>query len=52
MNSSKKLAAMGGFILMGLSPSFIDYQQSPSKRKSMLAFYVVGLFLVYYGLLS
>jgi len=52
MNSSKKGAALVGFVIMGLSPSFIDWQQSPDKRRKMIAFYLIGLSLVYYGLLS
>ena len=52
MNSSKKGAALVGFVIMGLSPSFVDWQQSPDKRGRMLLFYAVGLSLVYYGRLS
>ena len=52
MNSSKKGAVLVGFVIMGLSPSFVDWQQSPDKRRKMIAFYLVGLSLVYYGLLS
>jgi hypothetical protein len=46
------VSALVGFIVLGLSPSFVDWQQSPDKRKQILLFYGVGLALVYYGLLS
>lgn len=50
--NQKKLAALVGFVIMGLSPSFVDWQQSPNERPRMIAFYAVGLGLVYYGILS
>ena len=43
---------MLGFIVMGLSPSFVDWQQSPEKRKQMVGFYAAGLVLIYIGLFS
>jgi len=49
---SRKLGALAGFIVLGLSPSFVDWQQSPDKRRQILLFYAAGLALVYYGLLS
>jgi hypothetical protein len=52
MNGTQKLSALTGFIVLGLSPSFVDWQQSPEKRKQILFFYGVGLALVYYGLLN
>jgi hypothetical protein len=52
MSGSRKIAALVGFVVMGASPSFIDWNQSPDKRKQMLVFYAVGLALVYYGLLN
>lgn len=50
--NEKKAAALAGFVIMGLSPSFVDWNQSPDQRPKMLAFYAVGLGLVYWGLLS
>ena len=50
--NEKKASALIGFIVLGMSPSFVDWQQAPEKRKQMLLFYAVGLTLVYYGLLS
>ena len=40
---------MAGFVVLGLSPSFVDWQQSPEKRRQMIAFYVVALALIYLG---
>lgn len=45
----RTLAGMGGFVLLGLSPSFVDWQQSPGRRRAMVAFYLVGLLLVWFG---
>jgi uncharacterized membrane protein len=47
-----KVSAIIGFIVLGLSPSFVDWQQAPEKRKQMLAFYTVGVFLIYFGLFA
>jgi hypothetical protein len=48
----RKIAALAGFIVLGLSPSFVDWEQSPEKRKQIYIFYGAGLSLVYYGLLQ
>lgn len=50
--NEKKLLALAGFVVLGLSPSFVDWQQSPDERVKILAFYAVGLTLVYVGVLS
>lgn len=50
--NGKKATALIGFVVLGLSPSFVDWQESPAKRRSMVAFYAVGLALIYYGLLT
>lgn len=46
------LAAMAGFVVLGLSPSFVDWEQSPSLRWQMFLFYAVGLTLIYFGLFA
>jgi hypothetical protein len=46
----RKLLAMAGFVVLGLSPSFIDWDQEPEKRGSMIGFYAVGLSLIWIGL--
>jgi hypothetical protein len=48
---SKKLAALGAFIIMGASPSFIDWEQSPEKHKQVIGFYTVAIGLFWYGFL-
>lgn len=50
--NGKKAAALTGFVVLGLSPSFVDWQESPAKRAQMIAFYAVGLLLIYFGLLA
>jgi hypothetical protein len=50
--NAKKATALIGFIILGLSPSFVDWQQSPKERPRIVAFYAVGLACVYYGILK
>jgi len=50
--AGKKITTMAGLFVWALSPSFIDWEQSPEKRKQMIGFYAVGGILLYYGLLS
>jgi hypothetical protein len=45
-------AALAGFVILGLSPSFVDWTQSPEKRRQMVAFYVVAIALIWYGVLK
>jgi hypothetical protein len=52
MPATRKIAALAGFIVLGLSPSFVDWQQSPEKRGQILGFYGIGLGLVWYGILQ
>lgn len=48
----RSVLALSGFVILGLSPSFVDWQQSPEKRKQMVGFYLVALVLIYYGIVS
>jgi hypothetical protein len=50
--NERKAAALVGFVVLGLSPSFVDWQQEPSRRGEIVFFYAVGLALIYVGLLS
>ena len=50
--NGRTVSALAGFVVLGLSPSFVDWQQSPDKRKEILLFYGVGLTLIYLGLLA
>lgn len=45
-----KLLALIGFLALALSPSFVDFQQSPELRREMVVYYAVAIFLVYFGL--
>lgn len=50
--NGRKAAALTGFVVLGLSPSFVDWQQSPERRAEIVAFYAVGILLIWFGLLS
>ncbi len=43
---------MVGFVVLGLSPSFIDWQESPDKRRQIVLFYGLALALIFYGVLE
>lgn len=47
----RELAAIAGFVVLGLSPSFVDWQESPQKRRQMVGFYVAAVALIYLGVL-
>lgn len=47
----RTLAALTGFVVLGLSPSFVDWQESPEKRTQMIGFYAVGVLLIYLGVI-
>ena len=47
---ASKLLAMAGFLVLALSPSFIDFQQSPERRWQIYWYYGIGLLLVWGGL--
>ena len=49
MNTSV-LATLGGFLVLGLSPSFVDWQQSPTLQWQIVLFYGIALTLIYVGL--
>lgn len=45
-------AALAGFLILGLSPSFIDWQQADAaQRVQIAAYYGVALGLIYFGAL-
>lgn len=45
-----RVLAIVGFVVLALSPSFVDFQQSPNLRGQMLAYYGVAIALIYFGL--
>lgn len=48
----RKGLALAGFLMLGLSPSFVDWQQSNSReREKIVGYYAVALILVYVGVL-
>lgn len=49
---NRRYLALAGFVVLGLSPSFVDFEQSPEKRGQMALFYAVGLALVWYGIIK
>lgn len=52
LSPARKTAALGGFVLLGASPSFIDWEQSPDKHMQIIVFYAAAISLFYWGLLS
>lgn len=52
MNAGRKTTALAGFVILGLSPSYVDWMQEPHKRPQMVAFYAAGLTLIYFGILA
>jgi hypothetical protein len=50
MTGRGKLALLAGVIVAGLSPSFIDWKQSPEDRSQMVAWYAAVAVLVVFGL--
>jgi hypothetical protein len=48
--NASKVVAVVGFLVLALSPSFVDWQQSPELRGQMVIYYIAGVFLVYFGL--
>jgi len=45
-----QLATIAGFVILGLSPSFIDWQQSPEHRSQFTIYYLVGILLIWFGI--
>jgi hypothetical protein len=49
---NRKALALAGFVVLGLSPSYVDWQQSPEKRPMMVGFYAVAIALIWFGVLK
>ena len=45
-----KLIAILGFLALGLSPSFVDWQEAPERRPQMVLYYTVAIGLIAFGL--
>ena len=50
--NAKEATALVGFVVLGLSPSYVDWMQEPEKRKTMVGFYAVAVTLIYFGILK
>jgi hypothetical protein len=50
--NNQKMAATGAFLIMALSPSYLDWEQSPDKHKQIVGFYAVAIGLFWYGFLK
>lgn len=50
--NARQLSALAGFLVLGASPSFVDWNQSPEQRPQMVLFYAVALLLIYHGVLA
>ena len=50
--STRTLSAMAGFVVLGLSPSFLDWKQSPDKksRQQFFLYYGVAMLLIWFGI--
>jgi len=46
-----QLAGMAGFVALGLSPSFVDFQQekNTSRRLLIVGYYAFALALIWFG---
>ena len=50
--TGRQALALGGFVLLGLSPSFVDWQDAPGKRLQIIGFYLIALALIWCGVLQ
>lgn len=50
MTGRGKIAILAGVIIGGLSPSFVDWQQSPEYRREIVIWYAIAASLVAFGL--
>lgn len=48
---ARAMVALAGFVVLGLSPSFVDWQESPEKHKQMIAYYAIAIGLIGIGIL-
>ena len=50
--NARTVSAMAGFLVLGLSPSFLDWKQSPDKksRQQFFLYYGVALLLIWFGI--
>lgn len=46
----RRILAIVGFVALGLSPSFLEWEESPKKRPQIFGYYAVAVILIYFGL--
>jgi hypothetical protein len=51
---NRKYLALAGFVILGLSPSFMDWTQSPDARShaKFIGYYSIAIALIYYGIIK
>jgi hypothetical protein len=51
---NRKYVALAGFIILGLSPSFMDWGQSPDPKShaKFVGYYGVAIALIWYGIVK
>jgi hypothetical protein len=42
-------ASIAGFVVLGLSPSFVDWEENPNRRPQILLYYGIAIGLILYG---
>lgn len=52
LTASRKISAVAGFLFLGLSPTYIEWQEHPERRVQIAGYYAVAVTLFYYGMLS
>ena len=50
MSNRGKLSLLAGIIVAGLSPSFVDWEQSPEYRWQIILWYGAATILIVFGL--
>jgi hypothetical protein len=49
---NKKVMAALSLVVLGLTPSYIDWQDKPEQHKQIITFYAVAISMFWYGLLT
>lgn len=50
MSNRGKVSIVFGLLVLGLSPSFVDWQQSPDLRSQIVIYYGLAVGLIVFGL--
>jgi len=51
---NRKWLALAGFLVLGVSPSFMDWKQSPDPKShaQFIGYYALAIGLIYYGIIK